>query len=154
VSRTDSSRQPSAADGQVEPATSAVEVDAALYGILKRYDRIGFGRRGVLDAQPEIQRLAAELSSADRARFRQIVQRWIEPDEAERVAAPLHYNLPEHVQMLAIRLCASVPIPESLPLLRRLDAAGAFTHGDAGVCRDALHESLARLSALSEARES
>lgn len=123
---------------------SGIDVNAALHGILKRYDRIGFGRRGVLDAQQDIQRLAAGLSPTDHVRFREIVLAWIDAREAERVTEPLHYNLPEHVQALAIRLCASIPIHESLPLLRRLDAAGAFA--DAHVCRNALRESLTRLS--------
>jgi hypothetical protein len=128
--------------------SAPVDVEAALRGVLKRYDRIGFGRRGVLDAEQELLRLAAELSPDDRARFRRIVVSWIEAAEAERAASPLHYNLPEHVQALAIRLCASVPIPESLPLLERLQAEGAFQTDDARPCREALHESLARLGAV------
>ena len=147
-------RRPATVHGPDESATAAVDVNAALCGILKRYDRIGFGRRGVLDAQQDIQRLAAGLSPAEHTRFRQIVLAWIDAQEAERVTAPLHYNLPEHIQALAIRLCASIPIHESLPLLRRLDAAGAFAEEDARVCREALRESLARLSALSATRES
>jgi hypothetical protein len=35
-----------------KPAVAAVDVNAALCAILKRYDRIGFGRVA-LDAQPE-----------------------------------------------------------------------------------------------------
>jgi hypothetical protein len=120
------------------------DVKAALHSILKRYDRIGFGRRGVLDAQQDIQRFAADLSPADHARVRQVIESWIDADEAERLAAPLHYNLPEHIQALALRLCASLPIPESLPLLRRLKAETAFAN--APLCRDALHESLERLT--------
>lgn len=123
-----------------------VDVEAALYAILKRYDRIGFGRRGVLDAQQDIHSFATGLSLDDHSRFRQIVVSWIEPAAAERVTAPLHYNLPEHVQALAIRLCASVPIPESLPLLHRLQAAGAFQEDDARLCREALRESATHLA--------
>jgi hypothetical protein len=122
-----------------------VDVAAGLHSILKRYDRIGFGRRGVLDAQQEIQRFASGLSADDRARFADIVVSWIDPDAAARVAAPLHYNLPEHVQALAIRLCASVPVPESLALLRRLQADGVF-QADDELCRTALRESIARLA--------
>lgn len=128
---------------------SSADVETALYAILKRYDRIGFGRRGVLDAQQDICRFAAELSHSNHSRFRQIVVSWIDSAEAERVTAPLHYNLPEHVQALAIRLCASVPIPESLPVLRRLWAAGAFQGDEARLCHEALRESIARLPPIS-----
>lgn len=147
-------RATTAAGRKDESAAPPIDLEAALQGILKRYDRIGFGRRGVLDAQQDVQRLAAELSPQDHERFRRIVMRWIDADEAERVTARLHYNLPEHLQALAIRLCASVPIPESVALLRRLDAAGAFAEADARLCRDALQESLNRLSILNAARES
>lgn len=123
----------------------ATDVEPKLLDLLKSYDRIGFGRRGVLDAEAELRELAAALSPEDQSRFRQVVLSWIEPAEAERVTATLHYNLPEHLQALAIRLCASLPIPESLPLLRRLQRLGAFRGDDAQSCREALSESLARL---------
>ena len=122
------------------------DVDAALHGVLKRYDRIGFGRRGVIDAEQEILRYAAGLSDDDLVRLRRIVMSWIAAAEADRVTESLHYNLLEHVQTLAIRLCASMPIPESLPLLRRLQADNAFAGDDAELRRDALRESVARLS--------
>jgi hypothetical protein len=146
VSTTGSFRAAATAGGQDGSVGATVDVAAALHGILKRYDRIGFGRRGVLDAQQEIHRFAVGLSNDDHARFRQIVVSWIESTEADRVTSPLHYNLPEHVQALAIRLCASVPIPESLPLLRRLQAAGTFQGDDARLCREALRESATHLA--------
>lgn len=127
--------------------SAPTDVEAVLEGVLKRYDRIGFGRRGVLDAEQELLRLAAGLCPSDHARFRLIVLSWIEASGAERAAAALHYNLPEHVRALAIRLCASVPIPESVPLLQRLRAEDAFPTEDARPCREALNDALARLSA-------
>jgi hypothetical protein len=130
--------------------SAPADVAATLRGILKSYDRIGFGRRGVLDAEREILRLASTLSEDSHARFRRIVLSWIEEAEAERVAAPLHYNLPEHVQTLAIRLCAGVPIPESLPLLQRLEAEGGL---DTGIRRQALLESVQRLRRRASASE-
>jgi hypothetical protein len=122
-----------------------VDVEAQLRVILKSHDRIGFGRRGVLDAEQEIRRFAAALSSDDQTRLRRLVLAWIDKAEAERTSASLHYNLPEHVQALAIRLCASVPIPEGRPLLRRLQAAGAFNADDEQLCREALDQAIARL---------
>jgi hypothetical protein len=122
-----------------------VDVDARLRVILKSHDRIGFGRRGVLDAEQEIRRFAAALSSGDHTRFRQIVLAWVEKREAERMSMPLHYNLPEHVQALALRLCATVPIPESLNALRRLQAGGAFKTDEEQVCREALAQAIAAL---------
>lgn len=122
-----------------------VNVDATLAGILKSYDRIGFGRRGVLDAEQEILRLATELAGDGQVRFCQIVLGWLEAAEAERVAGQLHYNLPEHVRALAIRLCANVPIPESLPRLRRLQSDLEFEADEDPLCRDALRESVQRL---------
>ena len=132
---------------QPHAPTAAVGVDTMLSTILKRYDRIGFGRRGVLDAEPDICRLAAGLSPDDHACLRRIILSWITAEEAERVTAPLHYNLSEHLQALAIRLCASVPIPESLPLLRQLQANGAFDSDDVRLCSEALRASLARVGA-------
>lgn len=126
--------------------SAPVDIAAALHGILKRYDRIGFGRRGVLDAERDLQQFAAALAPDDRARFMQIIVSWIDGAEAARVTASLHYNLPEHLQALAIRLCASLPMPETLSLLRRLQAEGAFPTDNERVCREALRESIARLS--------
>jgi hypothetical protein len=121
--------------------SASADVEAALGGILKRYDRIGFGRRGVLDAEQEILRFAAALSADAHLRFRRLVVSWLEAAQAERVASALHYNLPDHVQTLALRLCASVPIAESLPVLRRLQAGGELgAPGDGR--RAALEESL------------
>lgn len=125
--------------------STPVNVETTLSSILKSYDRIGFGRRGVLDAEQEILRLAAGLSDEARLRFRAVVLAWIGAAEAERVAGLLHYNLPEHVRALAIRLCALVPIPDSLPLLQRLQADGEFEPDDAQLCREALREALQRL---------
>jgi hypothetical protein len=121
-------------------------LEAKLHGILKSYDRIGFGRRGVLDAEQEFCRFASGLPNDDHAHFRQTIVSWITAAEAERVTASLHYNLPEHVQALAICLCASVPIPESLPLLRRLQAEGAFKADSGRLCDEALRDSLTRLA--------
>jgi hypothetical protein len=123
------------------------DVEATLYSILKSHDRIGFGRRGVLDAEQEILRFAARLADDDHTRLRRIVLSWIEVDEAERVTTSLHYNLPEHLQALALHLCGSVPIPEALPLLRRLQAEAAFETDDEHLCWKALHESVTRLAA-------
>ena len=127
--------------------SASVDIEAALFGILKRFDRIGFGRRGVLDAERDLQHFAAALAAEDRARVFQVIVSWIDGGEAARVTATLHYNLPEHLQALAIRLCASLPIPETLPLLRRLQAEGAFATDHERICREALRESLARLRA-------
>jgi hypothetical protein len=121
------------------------DVEAKLLGILKSYDRIGFGRRGVLDAEQEILRFASALSAAALTAFRGVVLSWIDHAAAERVAARLHYNLPEHVRILALNLCASAPIPDSLSLLRRLQAEGAFAAPEDGACREALAEALKRL---------
>jgi hypothetical protein len=129
---------------------SAVDVDAMLRGILKRYDRIGFGRRGVLDAEEEMRRFGAGLAPADEDRFRRIIQTWLDTGEATRTAAVLHYNLTEHVQALAIRLCASIPILESLPLLRRLLAEGIFDGDDSNLRRDALQVAVRRLGDVSD----
>lgn len=131
-----------------------VDVEAQLRVILKSYDRIGFGRRGVLDAEGEIRRFAATLLPQDRERLRGIVLSWVGKPEAERLSTPLHYNLPEHVQALAIRLCASLLIPESFALLRRLQEEQAFKTDEERVCREALAESMARLTAHGEGRES
>jgi hypothetical protein len=126
--------------------SGSIDVEAKLHGILKSYDRIGFGRRGVLDAEQEILRLASGLTDVDHARLREAVVSWIEGVTAERVSARLHYNMPEHVQALALNLCASVPIPESLPLLRRLQGEGAFAAPEEATCRAALDEALKRLA--------
>jgi hypothetical protein len=122
-------------------------LDAKLRILLKSYDRIGFGRRGVLDAEREIRRLASELPTGDRARFHHVILSWIEAVNAERVSASLHYNLPEHVQALAIRLCASIPIPDSLHLLRQLQTDRVFEKEEERLCRDALSESITILDA-------
>lgn len=119
---------------------------AALAAILKSYDRIGFGRRGVLDAEEEICRFAAGLTPAARARLNDLIVSWLEAASAQRVTATLHYNLPEHVQALAIHLCAALPIPDSAPLLRRLQADGAFDADDTPLRRDALHDAIADLT--------
>ena len=124
------------------------DVASALYAVLKRYDRIGFGRRGVLDAEQEIVRIASQLSHDDHARLCEIVLSWIDGAMAEQVTAALHYNLPEHVQALAIRLCAGIPIPGSLPLLRQVEIERTFTTEERRVCLDALRESLARLGTM------
>lgn len=123
------------------------EVDASLRVILKSHDRIGFGRRGVLDAEPEIRRFAASLPKEDLAHFHRLVVSWLDEKEAERLTTPLHYNLPEHLQTLAIRLCASIPILESLPLLRRLQAEDVFNTESERFCREALDEAVALLTA-------
>jgi hypothetical protein len=125
---------------------SAPQIEAALRGILKRFDRIGFGRRGVLDAEHDILRFASGLSTDDHASLTGIVISWIGLDEATRVTASLQYNLPEHLQALGIRLCASLPITDSLPRLRRLQADGAFGFDDTPLCVTALHESVRRLT--------
>ncbi len=124
-----------------------MDLEPALWAILKRYDRIGFGRRGVLDAEQEIRRFAAGLSSPQREELDQMVCAWIVPAEAERLTAALHYNLPEHVQALALRLCASLPITEALPMLLGLQRAGAFPE-DQQLCRTALEESIAALTKI------
>ena len=124
---------------------SAVDVDAMLRGILKRYDRIGFGRRGVLDAEEEMRRFGAGLTPDEQHRFRQIILTWLDAGEATRAAAALHYNLAEHVQALAIRLCASIPIRKSMPVLRRLLADGAFDNDGSSLRRDALRVAVRRL---------
>jgi hypothetical protein len=131
---------------RLQDESVSVDVEAKLRVILKSYDRIGFGRRGVLDAEQEIRRWATGLSDDDQARFCQIVLAWIDPTTAQLVSSPLHYNLPEHVQALAIRLCATFPIPESLRLLRRLQVEDAFKAAEEKVCRDALAESLTILA--------
>lgn len=125
--------------------SAPVDVKAKLSLILKSHDRIGFGRRGVLDAEPEILRFASQLSDEEHARFRRIVLSWIAAEEAENVTASLHYNLPEHLQALAIHLCGSVPIREALPMLRRLQAEGAFRTDEARLCLEALDESVRRV---------
>jgi hypothetical protein len=112
---------------------------------LKRYDRIGFGRRGVLAAEQEVCTYVRTLPHDAQARARAIVLSWLDPAAAEQIAAALHYTSAEHVQALAIRLCATLPIADSAPLLRRLQAQGAFADRDAAPCRDALREALARL---------
>lgn len=127
--------------------SAPVDVEAQLRIILKSHDRIGFGRRGVLDAEQEIRRFAGALSAEDHTRFRRLVVSWVDEAEAERVSTPLHYNLPEHVQALAIRLCASIPIPESLPFLRSLRFQGKFETEEERLCREALQESLTLLQA-------
>jgi len=125
--------------------TPSIDVEAALSLILKRYDRIGFGRRGVLDGEQEIRQFAAGLASDEHARFCRTVLTWLESDGAEQVAAGLHCNLPEHIQALAIRLCSSVPIPAGVDVLRALQRAGAFDSDDAQPCREALREAAVRL---------
>lgn len=143
---------------EVDPAEVDTHNDArrrwsaALQEVLKRHDRIGFGRRGVLDAEEDLCHLAAGLDPAEHRQFCRTVLSWLDWREAERVTAALHYNLPEHLQALAIRLCASVPIAESLPALRRLVAERAFTAPEAAVCREALKESLAQLQEGDRAR--
>jgi hypothetical protein len=124
----------------------SADVEATLLAILKSYDRIGFGRRGVLDAEQEILRLASTLPQGGQHGFRKVILSWIDAQNAERLAALLHYNLPEHEQTLAIRLCASVPIPESLPVLRRLQDEGDFGSLDADPRGKALQESIRRLT--------
>ena len=119
---------------------------AALAAILKSHDRIGFGRRGVLDAEDEICRFAAGLSADAHARLCALVVSWLDAAAAERATAALHYNLPEHVQALAIHLCAALPIPASAPLLRRLQASGAFDADETPLRRDALCETVAALN--------
>lgn len=124
---------------------AGVDVEAILRGILKRYDRIGFGRRGVLDGEEEMRRFGAGLAPAEQHRFRYVILTWLDAGAAARAAAALHYNLAEHVQALAIRLCASIPIRESLPLLRRLVADGAFDGDHSTLRRDALSVAVRRL---------
>lgn len=127
--------------------SAPADLHSTLTTILKRYDRIGFGRRGVLDAEADIRSFAATLSPDERARLGAIVTSWIATDEAERITARLQYNLIEHLQALALRLCASLPIPESTPLLLQLQAEGAFQTDDARICREALDQAVTRLIA-------
>jgi hypothetical protein len=123
----------------------AADPAVALPRALKRYDRIGFGRRGVLAAEQEVCTYVRALPYEMQAPARAIVLSWLDPAAAEQVAAELHYTAAEHVQALAIRLCAAIPIADSVPRLRGLQAHRAFAHPDAAPCRDALRDALARL---------
>ncbi len=123
---------------------AAPNIDFTLRQILKRYDRIGFGRRGVLDAEAEIRSTAAGLSRAQRADLHSTILTWLDGKTAADWAAPLHYNLPEHVQALAIRLCALLPIREGVPYLRELQDRRAFSTPETQACQQALREALAR----------
>src|SRR5690242_7858883 len=123
-----------------------MDLNQAVESILKRYDRIGFGRRGVLDAEQEIRRFAGELSPTELQDLHRMIVAWIHPAEAERLTAPLHYNLPEHLQALAIRLCASLPVPDAFAVLQPLHAEGAFHGDDQQLCHSALEEALAVLA--------
>lgn len=125
-------------------------VNLDLQRILKRYDRIGFGRRGVLDAEAEVIRYAAGLRAEERDQLHRLVLSWIDADAAARATAPLQYNLPEHLQALAIRLCATLPIPAGAPLLRRLKSQATFAGAEHAIVRTALDEALALLATSSQ----
>lgn len=124
------------------PQCGSQRIEDALRIILKRYDRIGFGRRGVLDAEADIRHLASSLSSVEHACLRKTVMSWIAPDVAEGTVAPLLYNLPEHLQALAIRLCTTIPIPESLSVICTLQASLPNTSR----CETALREALVQFA--------
>lgn len=116
-----------------------------LQALLKRYDRIGFGRRGILDAESEVLEFGATLSNDERARLRGLVIEWLKPEGAHSWTVPLHYNLPEHLQALAMRLCGAMDIREALTVLREFSATRAFDRDETPLRREALAEALSAL---------
>lgn len=145
-------RPSSTSPTEIYPRVSAAgDPTAALAAILKSHDRIGFGRRGVLDAEEEICRFAATLTPSVRDRLDAEILSWLEDATAERVTALLHYNLPEHLQALAIRLCVGLPIAAGAPLLRRLYAEAAFDADEKPLRRAALYDAVTTLNESTDA---
>jgi hypothetical protein len=118
------------------------EIDRDLSVILKRFDKIGFGRNGVLDAERTILDWDRTLDKPGRAALRAAVFALIEGDAAEAAAKPLQYNTREKVQAVALTLCGTLPVRDSLPRLQALAKDGAFKGEDEAVCADALRGAL------------
>lgn len=121
------------------------EIEKALAQTLKRFDKIGFGRRGVLDAEQSIVEWDRKLKGGQRAALRAIVLSLVEADGAKTAAKELTYNTPEMVQALAITLCGTMPVRESLKRLQSLAQEGAFKTEDEAPCADALRGALGLL---------
>ena len=124
---------------------SRSDIESMLLTIVKRYDRIGFGRNGALDAETEIRDWHGRLSEEDRLHLKGLLLRLIEAGPAEEVAHALHYNLREQIQAMALMLCGSLPIPESYTKLKALAEANAFASEDEAVVLRALTGAIARL---------
>lgn len=124
---------------------SRQEVESMLRIIIRRYDRIGFGRKGALDAEPEIRDWYQRLDEEDRLHLKGLILQLVDEEAAELAASDLHYNLREQVQAMALMLCGSLPILESYTKLKALAEGGAFPGEDEEVCRVALQGAIARL---------
>lgn len=106
--------------------TSRESIDRELAIVLKRFDRIGFGRYGAPDAEQSILDWNQRLDEDGRAALRDAVVSLLDHDAAEVAAGELHYNTPEMIQALALALCGSLPIPAALPHLLTLRRTRAF----------------------------
>ena len=112
--------------------------------LLKRFDRIGFGRNGVLDAEDQIAGWYSALPESEQAIARTQLLSWLSDGPANEEAGKLHYTTPDKVQALAITLCGVLPIPESWETLSLAAREGRF-QGESE-CADRLADTLARLA--------
>ncbi len=112
--------------------------------LLKRFDRIGFGRNGVLDAEEQIAGWYAALPEPAQAIARTHLLSWLSAEPAHEEAAKLHYTTPDKVQALSISLCAALPIPEAWEPLSVAARDGRF-QADPD-CSERLADTLARLA--------
>jgi len=94
---------------------------------LKRFDRIGFGRRGVLDAEDQVDAWRAGMDETGHATIDRIVDAHLLRDVAAKAAEPLGYTRAEDVQALCVNLLARWNAAGLLDRLRRLESAAEFT---------------------------
>lgn len=118
------------------------DLERELAQILKRFDRIGFGRNGVLDAERTILDWDRTLDKPRRAALRAALLALVDAGPAEAAAKELHYNTREKVQAMALILCGTLPIRESLSHLQALARSGAFAGEDEAICAHALKGAL------------
>ncbi len=121
-------------------ATDRGRIEADLSLLLKRFDRIGFGRNGVLDAEEQIAGWYEALPETDRAEARQIVSGWLDEAPSEAEAAKLHYTTGEKIRALALTLCGRLPIPESTDRLALAIRTGLFRESE--LCSERLTDAL------------
>lgn len=106
-------------------ARDVVESEFAL--LLKRFDRIGFGRRGVLDAEAQGDLWHSTAGPESRVVVEELVDAHLAHATAAAAAEPLGYTRAEDVQALCVNLLARWRRPGLLARLDALEAAGEFT---------------------------
>lgn len=122
---------------------TASDVREGIRLLLKRFDRIGFGRRGVLDAEEQVVAWHAALPPDDRELAEREVESLLLQRHAAAAAEPLQYTRGEDVQALCVHLLVRWQRPGLRARLAGLQDAGEFLDVDgrlAPALGDALQE--------------